>query len=188
MLDLELASVALSTGKLGGPATGTAALRGLLEAGHGPVLVCTGEQADLAMASVVQAGATGVINKSDDRRAFLDAIGAVLAGDTFFSPVLDGARLAFEQGRHVGTLTHVQAMALQLVQAGLTGDQSAAVLRLAPKSGRQQISDRLKQTRVKLGTQTTAEAMERSRLGRLIRPGDVPDSSGRRRADEAGTS
>jgi DNA-binding NarL/FixJ family response regulator len=176
VLDLELAAVALGTGEIGGPATGTAALRELLAAEHGPVLVCTGELADIALASVVQAGATGVINKSDNRAAFLDAIANVAAGNRYFSPALAGARRAFEQGRHVGTLTHVQAMALQLEQAGLTAERSAAQLHLAPKGARQQISARLKQARDKLGANTTAEAMERSRLGRLVRHSDVPDN------------
>lgn len=176
LLDLELAAVALGTGDPVEPVTGTAALRELLRAGHGPILVCTGEQGDIALASVVQAGATGVINKSDDRAAFLAALSSVVAGNRYFSPALDGARQAFEQGRHVGRLTHVQAMALQLEHAGLTGEQSAKLLRLAPKGARQQISARLKQARDKLGAPTTADAMARSRLGRLIRHGDVPDS------------
>lgn len=176
VLDLELAAVALATGDAKSPVTGTAALRQLLNAGHGPILVCTGEQADIALASVVQAGATGVINKSDDRAAFVASIEAVAGGRQYFSPSLIGAQLAFEQGRHVGTLTHVQAMALQLDQAGLTGAQSASHLHLAPKGARQQISARLKQARDKFGAKTTAEAMERSRLGRLIRHSDVPDN------------
>jgi DNA-binding NarL/FixJ family response regulator len=176
LLDLELAAVALGTRDPAEPATGTAALRELLRAGHGPILVCTGEQGDIALASVVQAGATGVINKSDDRAAFLAALSSVIAGERYFSPALDGARLAFEQGWHVGRLTHVQARALQLEHAGLTGEQSAKLLRLAPKGARQQISARLKQARDKLGATTTADAMARSRLGRLIRHGDVPDS------------
>ncbi len=111
LLDLQL-----------GPAgaTGTRAIRLLVDGGRGPVVVYTSFAEDMLLAACLAAGASGAVTKAAPPAVLRDVVDKAVAGVMWVDPLVAGALRRLADGRHAGALSPQQANALRYRGQGLT--------------------------------------------------------------------
>jgi DNA-binding NarL/FixJ family response regulator len=101
-------------------ATGTRAIRLLLDHGRGPVVVYTSLAEDMLLAACLAAGALGAVTKAAPPAILRDVVDKAAAGTTWVDPLVAGALRRLAEGRHAGALSPQQANALRYRGQGLT--------------------------------------------------------------------
>jgi DNA-binding NarL/FixJ family response regulator len=142
------------------------------------VLVLTMFEDDTSLAAALRAGARGYLVKGADHEEISRAILAVARGEALLGQTVSG-RLARALGpptpsRTFPELTTRELEVLELAASGLSNQEIAARLFLAPKTVRNNVSGVL----TKLGVSSRAEAAARARdagVGSAAPPGPVPE-------------
>ncbi len=120
LLDLQLDGRDARTPKGEAPAIGTTAVRRLVEAGVGPIVVHTGVVHDAIIAACLAAGALGAVSKDAPTPSTLEqVVQQVIQGRMWVDPLMAGALRRVQRGQHAGALSAQQAAVLQLRAQGL---------------------------------------------------------------------
>ena len=101
------------------PVMGTAAIRRLLEAGSGPIVVYTAIAEEMLLAACLAAGAMGAVTKSAPGTTIAEVIRIVAGGNMWVDPAIAGALTRYAQRRQAGALSPQQANALRYRGQGL---------------------------------------------------------------------
>jgi DNA-binding NarL/FixJ family response regulator len=120
LLDLRLDSPSNVTARGSSPLMGTAAVRTLLDAGLGPVIIYSSVAEDMVIAGCLAAGAMGAASKAATGNGIAEVVRNAIAGRTWVDPTIAGALSAFAHNRHAGSLSAQQAEALRFRAQGLT--------------------------------------------------------------------
>jgi DNA-binding NarL/FixJ family response regulator len=118
LLDLQLGP-AEDDASSGYHATGTAAIRMILDAGRGPVVVYTAIAQDMVLAACLAAGAMGAAVKTSPGSAIAEVVSMVAKGMMWVDPAIAGALDLYGKRRHAGALSPQQAQALRYRGQGL---------------------------------------------------------------------
>jgi len=120
-VDVVLLDLQLDAGRAGDapPVMGTAAIRRLLEAGSGPVVVYTAIAEEMLLAACLAAGAMGAVTKSAPGTTIAEVIRIVAGGNMWVDPAIAGALTRYAQRRQAGALSPQQANALRYRGQGL---------------------------------------------------------------------
>ena len=120
LLDLQLNGRDARTPTGGVPVIGTTAVRLLVEAGVGPVVVHTGVVHDAVIAACLVAGALGAVSKDAPTPvALAQVVDQAVNGRMWVDPLMAGALRRLQRGQHAGALSAQQAAVLQLRAQGL---------------------------------------------------------------------
>ena len=120
--DVLLLDLQLGTGRIGDatkPIMGTQAIRRLLEAGKGPIVIYTAIAEDMLLAACLAAGAMGAVTKTAPTATISEVIQIVSRGNMWVDPTIAGALTRYAQRRHAGALSPQQANALRYRGQGL---------------------------------------------------------------------
>jgi DNA-binding NarL/FixJ family response regulator len=98
---------------------GTEAIRCILDAGRGPVVVYTAIAEEMLLAACLAAGAMGAVTKTAPGATVADVVRVVAGGHMWVDPSIAGALTRYAQRRHAGALSPQQAHALQYRGQGL---------------------------------------------------------------------
>lgn len=121
--DVVLLDLRLSTPTEGHRLQGDEAIRLVADRGY-PVCIYTDERRLLVLAQCLQAGAKGVVHKSDRPEALLDALTRVAAGDTVITQSLTCLAEVLERAGEIKELTERQR---QILTARARGEQWASI-------------------------------------------------------------
>ena len=122
LLDLQLGP---SLRGDGGPGVmGTEAIRCILDAGRGPVVVYTAIAEEMLLAACLAAGALGAVTKSAPGATVTEVVRIVTGGHMWIDPAIAGALTRYAQRRHAGALSPQQANALRYRGQGLNSRRS----------------------------------------------------------------
>jgi DNA-binding NarL/FixJ family response regulator len=154
--DVILLDLRFQSRQPGAPAalSGTAAIRQLLDAAYGPIVVYTEIAEDMQIAACLASGALGAIVKSAPAATVLDVLRNVVNGNMWVDPVVAGAIRRLATGRHAGALSPQQANALRYRGQGLR--QQAIADRIGVKDP-EIVSRYLKSAVEKLWTRTDVD-------------------------------
>jgi DNA-binding NarL/FixJ family response regulator len=117
LLDLQLDPYPSGKGAVG--VMGTEAIRCILDAGRGPVVVYTAIAEEMLLAACLAAGALGAVTKSAPGATIAEVVRIVAGGHTWVDPAIAGALTRYAQRRHAGALSPQQANALRYRGQGL---------------------------------------------------------------------
>ena len=118
LLDLQLSPATAPADTR--PASGTRAIRQVLDNGRGPVVVYTSIAEEMVLAACLAAGAMGVVTKQAPPRTLGEVVRAAAQGHTWVDPLVAGALRRWADRRHAGALSPQQANALRYRGQGLT--------------------------------------------------------------------
>lgn len=116
LLDLQLDGGARGAAT---PVMGTAAIRRLLDAGRGPVVVYTAIAEEMLLAACLAAGAMGAVTKNAPGATITEVVRIAAQGNMWVDPAIAGALTRYAQRRHAGALSPQQANALRFRGQGL---------------------------------------------------------------------
>lgn len=119
MLDLQLDS-GISRAATSRPASGTQAIRMILDDDRGPIVIYTTLAEEMLLAACLAAGATGIVTKQAPARTIGEVVRLAMAGKTWVDPLVAGALQRWGDRRHAGALSPQQANALRYRGQGLT--------------------------------------------------------------------
>ncbi len=100
-------------------ASGTAAIRMLLDAGRGPIVIYTSIAQEMLLAACLAAGAMGAAVKTSPGSTIAEVVRIVARGKMWVDPAIAGALTRYAQRRHAGALSTQQAHALRYRGQGL---------------------------------------------------------------------
>jgi DNA-binding NarL/FixJ family response regulator len=83
------------------------------------ILIISGNQDTAAVRLAVEAGVSGFVLKRDEVREIVEAVRAVAAGGSYFSPAISAAAVEALRGRNVLRLTTRERDVLRFLAAGL---------------------------------------------------------------------
>jgi DNA-binding NarL/FixJ family response regulator len=102
------------------------------------ILVLTVYEVDQLVQEFIEAGVHGYLLKADTGRMLVDAMKAVLRGETFFTPRLgeaaDGSTLGRDSPPRIKALTRREREVLQLLAEGKSNKEIGAALRISVKT------------------------------------------------------
>ncbi len=99
---------------------GTAAIRALVEAACGPIVIYTSLVEEAIIAACLAAGATGAAVKTCSGKRLTEIVERALQGRPDIDPAVAGAIYRWAERRHAGALSPQQANALRYRAQGLT--------------------------------------------------------------------
>lgn len=143
-------------------------------------LVLTALRDRVELARAVEVGVAGLLHKSVEMPALLDAIRRVAAGENLLPPELVGELLgelgaSRRQGRHAAAVRASLSGRETEVLTGLAAGRSVPTLAAELGISTDTVETHLKNARGKLGVGTRLEAVvEALRLGLVEPPGDLP--------------
>jgi DNA-binding NarL/FixJ family response regulator len=117
LLDLQLAADPGRTGVR--PQMGTRAIRSILAAGRGPVVIYTAIAEEMLLAACLAAGAKGAITKAAPPATIAEVVEMAAGGNLWVDPKIAGALVRYASRRHAGALSAQQANALRYRGQGL---------------------------------------------------------------------
>jgi DNA-binding NarL/FixJ family response regulator len=174
------------------PASGTHAIRLVLDNGQGPVVVYTSIAEEMILAACLAAGATGIVTKKAPPRTIGDVVRAAAEGNTWVDPMVAGALRRWADRRHAGVLSPQQANALRYRGQGLTQKAIAEKIGVSdPESVNRYLRaavDKLAEMEDAAGQgmhpgALTDDLARRSGLaGDMVRHADLPEPTRRRRS------
>src|SRR5664280_30512 len=126
LLDLQLDGPENVTPTGGKPLIGTAAIRAIIDAGRGPIVIYTAITEDMLLAGCLAAGALGAVSKNSTISAIVDTVAKVAAGRMWVDPVMAAALTRLAEQRHAGALSPQQANTLRYRAQGLKQHAIAA--------------------------------------------------------------
>jgi DNA-binding NarL/FixJ family response regulator len=100
-------------------ASGTEAIRMILDADRGPIVIYTSIAQEMLLAACLAAGAMGAAVKSSPGPAIAEVVRIVARGQMWVDPAIAGALTRYAQRRHAGALSPQQAQALRYRGQGL---------------------------------------------------------------------
>lgn len=118
LLDLQL-STAEDEGSSPPHASGTEAIRMILDAGRGPIVIYTSIAEDMLLAACLAAGAMGAAVKTSPGHTLAEVVRIVAKGKMWVDPAIAGALTRYAQRGHAGALSPQQAQALRYRGQGL---------------------------------------------------------------------
>lgn len=119
LLDLQLDS-GISRAEATRPASGTRAIKMILDSGRGPIVIYTTLAEEMLLAACLAAGATGIVTKQAPARTIGEVVRLAMIGKTWVDPLVAGALQRWGDRRHAGALSPQQANALRYRGQGLT--------------------------------------------------------------------
>jgi DNA-binding NarL/FixJ family response regulator len=119
-VDVILLDLQLDQAGTGGRASGTRAIRLILDRGGAPIVVYTSLIEEMLLAACLAAGATGLLTKKAPPRTIAEVVHAAAQGKTWVDPLVAGALRRWAERRHAGALSVQQANALRYRGQGLT--------------------------------------------------------------------
>jgi DNA-binding NarL/FixJ family response regulator len=100
-------------------ASGTEAIRMILDAGRGPIVIYTSIAQEMLLAACLAAGAMGAAVKTSPGPAIAEVVRIVAQGKMWVDPAIAGALTRYAQRQHAGALSPQQANALRYRGQGL---------------------------------------------------------------------
>jgi DNA-binding NarL/FixJ family response regulator len=100
-------------------ASGTEAIRMILDAGRGPIVIYTSIAQEMLLAACLAAGAMGAAVKTSPGSTIAEIVRIVARGKMWVDPAIAGALTRYAQRRHAGALSPQQAQALRYRGQGL---------------------------------------------------------------------
>jgi DNA-binding NarL/FixJ family response regulator len=142
---------------------GNALIRRLAARGGGlKLLVYTGISDSSALAEALDCGADGFVAKPGDLSVLIDGLRAVARGDRYRDPAL--VRLSRAGSEQPRVLSRREAEILELLAAGLTGEQVAERLVLSPETIRTHVRNAMGKLDARTRTEAVVKALDRHEI------------------------
>jgi DNA-binding NarL/FixJ family response regulator len=132
------------------------------------ILILTVYEVDQLVQEFIDAGVHGYLLKADTGRRLVDAVKAVLRGETVFTPPLgeaaDGSALARDSTPRIKALTRREREVLQLLAEGKSNKEIGAALRISVKTAETHRARLM----AKLGVHSIAELVRHAIRNQII--------------------
>jgi DNA-binding NarL/FixJ family response regulator len=120
-----------------------------------PIVIYTGNEESRSLATAMEAGARGFVLKSASPAMLIEALEVVARGGTFVDPDLAVALTPTTASTAWNTLSGREQEVIELLAAGLNGEQIAARLVLSPETVKTHVRNAMQ----RLGARTRAHAV-----------------------------